>query len=85
MTAQNLRHASFKAISGTDGTYESDSRAAFEVEATIPAGSTYNEAFIIWLQTRLSSSETNLLDLMNAFAVSEGADTWSSLGSFDPL
>jgi hypothetical protein len=84
-TQQGLRHASFRAIGGTAGTYEGDARAAFEVEATIPAGSTFNEAFILWLQARLGSTDTNLQDLMQAFAEQEGAHNWSCLGSFDPV
>ena len=83
-TQQGLRQASFRAIGGTAGTYNGDSRAAFEAEATVPAGSTYNEAWLLWLQARLGSSEENLPGLMHAFAVANGAHNWSSLGSFDP-
>lgn len=60
-------------------------RAAFAVEATIPAGATFNEGFMLWLQARLVSTETNLPGLMQAFAEAEGATNWSSLGSFDPV
>jgi hypothetical protein len=50
----------------------------------VPAGTSWNGAFILWLQARLSSSDTNLNGLMAAFAAQEDADSWSSLGSFDP-
>lgn len=82
MSQQSLRHASFRAISGTTGMYEEDARAAFEVEATIPTNATFNEAFILWLQARLSSTKTNLSELMHDFAVSQGFDNWNSLGEF---
>jgi hypothetical protein len=84
VSQQGLRQESFRAIGGTTGTYNEDARAAFEAEATVPAGATFNEAFILWLQARLSSADDNLPGLMQAFAEAEGADKWSSLGSFDP-
>lgn len=81
-TQQGLRQASFRAIGGTVGTYQGDSRAAFEAEATVPATATYNEAWLLWLQFRLSSTDQNLPGLMQEFAVANGAHNWSSLGSF---
>ena len=85
-TNQGLRHASFQTISSTTGnTYNEAARAAFETEATIPAGATFNEAFILWLQARLSSSDTSLPGLMAAFAADQSVDNWNSVGSFDPL
>jgi hypothetical protein len=85
MSQQGLRQASFRAIHGGDGlTYNGDAYAAFEAEATIPAGTPFNGAFILWLQARLTSSDTNLQGLMQEFAEGEGAHNWSSLGSFDP-
>ena len=85
MSQQGLRQASFRAIGSTTLDYNGDARAAFEAEATIPAGTDFNGAFILWLQTRLSSVDTSLPNLMQAFAVAEGATNWSSVGSFDPL
>ena len=84
-TNQGLRQASFRTIGGTTGTYNEDARAAFETEATVPAGATFNEAFILWLQARLSSADTSLPGLMAAFAADLGLDNWNSVGSFDPL
>lgn len=84
MSQQGLRQASFRAIGGTTSDYNGDARAAFEAEATIPAGSTFNEAFLIWLKTRNSSSVNNLQQQMNAFAIANGAANWTALGSFDP-
>lgn len=84
MSQQGLRHASFRAIASTELTYDGDARAAFEAEATIHATATYNEAFILWLQDRLSSSTADLPGLMQEFADAEGATNWGAVGSFDP-
>lgn len=81
MSQQSLRHASFRAIGGTAGTYGDDARAAFEAEATIPAGATYNEAFMLWLQDRLGSTTPNLPGLMQEFADAEGATNWGAVGT----
>lgn len=85
MTQQNLRQTSFRAISGTEGTYDEDSRAAFATEALVFPGDTYNEAWIKWLQVRLDSTDENLPNLMAAFATLQGATNWSSVGSFAPF
>jgi hypothetical protein len=84
VSQQGRRQTSFRAIHGQPGErpYNADARLAFEAEATIPAGSTYNEAMILWLQTRLGSADDNLANLMQAFAEANGAVNWSSLGTF---
>lgn len=85
MSQQGLRQESFRAIHGGDPlSYNGDARAAFETEATVPAGATYNGAFILWLQARLTSENASLNGLMAEFAAAEGADKWSSVGAFDP-
>src|SRR5688572_13833988 len=84
MSQQSLRHASFRAIGGTAGTYNDDARAAFEAEATIHATATYNEAFILWLQERLGSSTADLPGLMQEFADAAGATNWGTVGAFNP-
>ena len=83
--SQGDRQASFRAIGGTTGSLNEDMYAAFQAEATIPAGTSFNGAFILWLQVRLSSSETDLPGLMQAFAEANNAFNWSSMGSFDPI
>ena len=86
MTAQGDRQASFRTIhGGAGGTYNEDARAAFEIEAVVPAGATFNGAMVKWLQARLSSADDNLANLQQGFAAQQGAVNWSSLGSFDPL
>jgi hypothetical protein len=81
--AQADRQASARTIASSATTHDGDMRAMFEAEATIPAGSTYNEAFILWLQERTGSASTNINSLMAAFAEELGAYNWSSVGAFD--
>jgi hypothetical protein len=56
MSQQGLRQASFQAIGGTTGSHNEDAYAAFEAEATVPAGTPINGAFILWLQARVGGS-----------------------------
>jgi hypothetical protein len=84
MTQQGRRQASARAIASSATSYDGDLRAMFEAEAVIPAGATFNSALLIWLQTRLGSSDTNLPGLMAEFAEAEIATNWSSVGHFGP-
>lgn len=84
-TQQGLKQASFRAIGGTATTIAGDMMAAFAAEATLPAGVTFNGAFIAWLRERTSSSDGSLNGLAQQFAEDEGAHNFASLGSFDPL
>ena len=48
MSQQGLRQASFRAIhGGPGGTLNEDAYAAFATEATAPAGTSFNGAFIL--------------------------------------
>lgn len=79
-TNQEGRHASFRAIGGTSGSYNEDAIAAMIIEGA--SGSTFEEIMISWLQIRLSSSKTNLTDLMNEFGVAEGFRNWNDMNTF---
>ena len=84
MTQQGLRQQSARDISltPTANNYNGDVRLMFEAEITIPAGATFNEAQLIWINSRLSSTYTNLTEAMQAFAESQGFDNWSAMGTF---
>lgn len=84
MSNQGARQATFRDIAGTTGAYTGDARAAFEAEATIPAGASYNGAMIAWLQDRLTSTNPNLNGLLAEFAANEGVANWNSLATFSP-
>lgn len=82
MSNQGLRHASFRAISGTAGTYTEDARAAFETDVpTIPSTATFDEAFVQWLQFKLTSTNPSLRGLMAEFAISLGLSRWNDVGT----
>jgi len=81
-TQQGLRHAVFRSIGGTTGTYNGDLYAAFLVDGATDA--TFNGAFIEWLQIKLVSTDTEINGLMNEYAASKGASSWSQLGTFTP-
>jgi len=80
MTNQGNRHQSFRDISGTSLDYNGDSYAAFIADGA--SGDTYNGAFISWLQIKLTSTDDNLPNLMQAFAESQGASSWDEMGTF---
>lgn len=82
MSQQGLRQASFRAIGSTTGTLEQDMLAAFAASTPTRVVGTFDERLMLWLQDRLSSSDTNLPGLMQAFAASKSAGNWSSLGTF---
>jgi hypothetical protein len=84
MSQQGLRQAVFRSIGSTAGTLEQDMLAAFAASVPSRVVGTFDERFMLWLQDRLSSSDTNLAGLMQAYAASKGATNWSSLGTFTP-
>jgi len=83
MSQQGLRQASARAITGstTDDTYNDDLMKAFQAEATIPDGATFDEACLIWINEKMTTSYTNINEAMQAFAESRGAANWQSLGT----
>jgi hypothetical protein len=84
---QGLRHAAFRAISGTAGTFAGDQMAAMKTELeahsiTVPPD--FNGRLIAWLQLRLDSSNSDLNGLLVEWARAEGVDQADAIGSFDP-
>jgi hypothetical protein len=84
---QALRHAAFRAISGTAGTSAADQMAAMQTELeahgiTVPPD--FYDRLIAWLQLRLDSSTSDLNGLMVEWARAEGVDDAGEIGSFDP-
>jgi len=87
-TQQGKKHASFRAISGTSGTFNGDAMAAMAVELTaagrnVPA--TFNGRMIAWLKLRTGSTDSNINQLMVRFAKQHGARNWDRLGEFPPM
>lgn len=81
-TNQELRQASFRAVSGTTGTYNEDLYAM--CLETVSDQGTLNGTLIAFLQDNLGSSSSNLNDLKEEFAISQGFLSWNEMGTFTP-
>lgn len=83
MTQQGLRQASARDLSGfaTETNYNEDFLRLFDAQS-IPAG-TFNERQLMWINARMAASYTNLNDAMQAYATSQGAHNWSSMGALE--
>lgn len=77
---QQLRQNSVRSVTGTSGTYEADFHALFDL-AGIAAGF-FNDRLKAWINGRLGTSYQFLADAMRAFAINQGATSWSELGTF---
>lgn len=78
MSNQSLRQALIRALTGTEGTYNEDWIALFDL-AGIPDGS-FNERLFLWLEQETGLSGLSLPELMVAYAVLQGVATWNELG-----
>lgn len=85
MTQQGLRQASARDLSGfaTETNYNEDLLRLFDAQS-IPAG-TFNERQLRWINARMAASYTNLTEAMQAYATSQGASNWSSMGAFESV
>ena len=81
-TNQEARQASVRGVTSTTGTYDEDWVALFTARSA-PAG-TYNERLLSYINTKLSTSYTNINDAMQALAANQSADNFSSMGTFTP-
>lgn len=84
MTNQNLRHQSFRDITGTELTYNEDAYEAFLCQGA--TADTWDGAFIQWLQIQTCSDKTNVSDLMAEFAINVvGVSQWDHVETFDTI
>jgi len=81
-TNQEARQISVRGVTSTTGTYDEDWVALFTARSA-PAG-TYNERLLNYINTKLSTSYTNMNDAMQALAANQSADNFSSMGTFTP-
>ncbi len=77
---QSLRQASVRAVTGTAYNYEGDWSALFTA-AGFTTGS-WNERFLLWLNSQMGANYTDLPGAMQAFAEYNGVYNWDSLGTF---
>lgn len=80
MTQQGDRQATVRAATGTALDYNGDWHALFD-QASIPAGP-FDGRLLAWLGVQLSQTFTNINDAMQAYAESQSATNWDSMGAF---
>lgn len=83
MTQQGLRQASARNLSGfaTGTNYNEDFLRLFDAQGV--AAGTFNQRQLRWINARMGASFTNLDEAMQAYATSQGAYNWSSLGALE--
>jgi|TARA_R110002020_G_scaffold88083_2_gene216591 hypothetical protein len=81
-TNQEARQAAIRAVTSTTGTHDEDWIALFTARSA-PAGQ-FNERMLAYINTKLSTSYTNINDAMQALAANQSADNFSSMGTFTP-
>ena len=79
-TNSEARQTSIRAVTSTTGTYNEDWLALFTARS-IGAGS-YNERLLAYINNKLSTSYTDINVALQALAVNQGDDNFSSIGSF---
>lgn len=79
-TNQEARQASVRAVTGSNYFYDDDWRALFDQAGVAPGF--FNERLLRWINGQLSASFVNINDAMRAFAISQGAPSWSEMGTF---
>lgn len=81
-TNQEARQAAVRGVTSTTGTHNEDWLALFTARSA-PTGE-YNERMLNYINTKLSTSYTNINDAMQALAANQSADNFSSMGTFTP-
>jgi hypothetical protein len=81
-TNSEAKQASVRGVTSTTGTYNEDWLALFTARS-IPAGS-FNERLLAYINGELSTSYTDINLALQAFAVDQDDDNFSSMGTFTP-
>lgn len=81
MSNQGLRQASVRAETSTTETHNGDWHALFDAAAI--ADGPFNGRLLAWINDYLNTTYAGLPEAQQAFAVDQGADSWSELGTFD--
>ncbi len=79
---QGLRQQSVRDVTGTTYNYTGDWMALFE-QAGITQRVNFDGNLLTWINTKLSSSYTNLPQAQQAFAENQGFLGWDEMGTFD--
>ncbi len=81
-TNPEAKLTSVRGVTSTTGTYNEDWLALFTARS-IPAG-TFNERLLAYINGELSTSYTDINLALQAFAVDQDDDNFSSMGTFTP-
>lgn len=81
-TNQEARQASVRAVTSTAYTYNEDWMALFALSSITTGG--FGDRMLAWINVSLSTAYVNINDAMKAYAVSQGATSWSEMGTFTP-
>jgi hypothetical protein len=81
MSQQGLRQASVRTVSSTVLDYNGDWHAMWDAQS-IPAG-TFNERMLTYINTKLSTTYTEINGAMAALAANLGVSDFGSIGTFD--
>ena len=81
-TNSEAKQPSVRGVTSTTGTYNDDWLALFTARS-IPAGS-FNERLLAYINGELSTSYTDINLALQAFAVDQDDDNFSSMGTFTP-
>jgi hypothetical protein len=79
---QEARQTSIRAVTSTTGSVNEDWIALFTARSA--AAGQFNERMLAYINTKLSTSHTNINDAMQALAANQSADNFSSMGTFTP-
>lgn len=79
MSQQSLLQQSIRDITGTALDYNGDWLALMASDS-ITTG-TFDERLLLWINTTLGTSYTNLPEAQQAFAVDQGYTSWSHMGA----
>lgn len=79
-TNDGLRQATVRASTGTALDADGDWHALFDQAGVAPGP--FDGRLLAWINAQLGTAYAEINGAMNAFAVSQGAPNWSSMGSF---
>lgn len=81
LTNQELRQAAARLVTSTTLDYNGDWEALFDA-AGISKALDWNGRMLAWINGKLTANYIDLPDAMTAFAIANGAPSWSSMGTF---
>lgn len=81
-TNQEARQIAIRAVTSTTGTVNEDWIALFTARSA--AAGTFNERMLAYVNGKLTPTFTNVNDALQALAVDQDDNNYSSMGTFSP-